>query len=105
MANSPMNSNSRVHLSRTERYDIGKTLRSRVPRESHADNSRGSERNAIAILRETDGSRIPKLLPIRYQRMAKSPFAFLRGAAVVMAQDLAQLPRIGAPVQAVVTAI
>ena len=99
MANSPMNSNSRVHLSRTERYDIGKTLRSRVPRESHADNSRGSERNAIAILRETDGSRIPKLLPIRYQRMAKSPFAFLRGAAVVMAQDLAQLPRIGAPVQ------
>jgi uncharacterized protein (DUF2252 family) len=100
VATSAKNSNSRVHLSRTERYDIGKSLRTRVPRESHGDYPSGSERDAIAILRETDGSRIPKLVPIRYQRMTKSPFAFLRGAAAVMAQDLAQLPRIGAVVQA-----
>jgi hypothetical protein len=99
VANAPMNSNSRARLSRTERYDIGRTLRSRVTRESHADYPHASERDAITILKETDGSRIPKLLPLRCQRMAKSPFAFLRGAAVVMAQDLAQLPQIGAPVQ------
>jgi hypothetical protein len=41
----------------------------------------------VAILAETDGARIPELLPIRYGRMPQSPFTFLRGAAAVMAFD------------------
>jgi uncharacterized protein (DUF2252 family) len=57
-------------------------------------------RDPIAILRETDGERIPELLPERYKRMAQSPFTFLRGAAAVMAHDLAGLPESGAHVQA-----
>jgi uncharacterized protein (DUF2252 family) len=49
---------------------------------------------------ESDQGRIAKLLPIRYGRMAQSPFGFLRGAAMVMARDLAGLPRAGVLVQA-----
>ena len=45
-------------------------------------------------------ARIPELLPIRYQRMAVSPFTFLRGAAAVMATDLGRIPRVGIPAQA-----
>jgi uncharacterized protein (DUF2252 family) len=100
VANSLMNSNSWVHLSRAERRDAGRALRTRVPRENHADCPPAADRDPVAILAETDVRRIPELLPIRYQRMTKSPFYFLRGAAAVMARDLAQLPQIGAPVQA-----
>jgi uncharacterized protein (DUF2252 family) len=58
------------------------------------------ERDPVAILSETDKTRIPELLPIRYQRMAVSPFTFLRGAAAVMATDLVRTPRVGISVQA-----
>ena len=46
----------------------------------------------IQLLIESDAGRIPALLPIRYGRMRQSPFAFLRGAAAVMAFDLAHTP-------------
>ena len=58
------------------------------------------DRNAVAILAEGDASRVPELLPERYKRMTENAFAFLRGAAAVMASDLAQQPTAGAPVQA-----
>ena len=58
------------------------------------------KRDPVAILSETNQTRIPELLPIRYQRMAVSPFTFLRGAAAVMVADLAQMPRVGVAVQA-----
>jgi uncharacterized protein (DUF2252 family) len=86
--------------SRAERYSAGKALRSQAPRESHADYTVTSKRDPVAILSETNQTRIPELLPIRYQRMAISPFTFLRGAAAVMAADLAQMPHVGIPVQA-----
>ncbi|QEL24926.1 DUF2252 domain-containing protein [Bosea sp. F3-2] len=87
-------------LSRAERYAAGKALRSKVPRESHAQWSLRAGSEAVSILAESDGSRIPELLPIRYQRMMQNPFAFLRGAAAVMAADLAGLPSAGLGVQA-----
>lgn len=87
-------------LSRAECYAAGKALRSKVPRESHADWAPRPSSEAVAILAGTDDSRIPELLPIRYERMMLSPFAFLRGAAAVMAADLAGLPSAGLPVQA-----
>jgi uncharacterized protein (DUF2252 family) len=71
-----------------------------VSRESHADYTATDKRDPVAILSETNETRIPELLPIRYQRMAVSPFTFLRGAAAVLAADFAQMPRVGIPVQA-----
>ena len=90
----------RTLQSRAERYRLGKALRSRVSRESHADYVVTEKRDPVPILSKTDARRIAELLPIRYQRMAVSPFAFLRGAAAVMTADLAQMPQLGATVQA-----
>jgi uncharacterized protein (DUF2252 family) len=89
-----------ISATRAERYGAGKALRDQTPLESHADCPPGSERDPVAILAETNSQRLPNLLPIRYKRMAVSSFTFLRGAAAVMAHDLAGLPKLGIPVQA-----
>ena len=86
--------------SRAERLQQGKALRARTPRELHADLHGPLDRNAVAILAEGDASRVPELLPERYRRMVANAFAFLRGAAAVMANDFARQPTAGAPVQA-----
>src|SRR5207302_3601369 len=57
-------------------------------------------RDAVAILAAGDRSRVPELIPVRYERMLASPFAFLRGAAAVMAEDLRHQPMAGIAVQA-----
>ena len=54
----------------------------------------------IALLEVSSRGRLPHLVPLRYGRMLKSPFTFLRGAAIVMAADLATTPTIGVRVQA-----
>ncbi|WP_051952513.1 DUF2252 domain-containing protein [Methylocapsa aurea] len=101
MIDSPRNANSPTTLlARADRYAAGKALRLQTPRESHADCPPATGRDPVAILAEADGARIPELLPIRYQRMSASAFAFLRGAASVMAHDLAGMPQAGVPVQA-----
>src|SRR6266704_2523001 len=86
--------------SRTERFQVGKALRRKTPREAHADLKGSMSRNAVAILAESDPDRVPELVPERYARMTVNPFAFLRGAAAVMATDLAAQPMAGIPVQA-----
>ncbi|QCI67471.1 DUF2252 domain-containing protein [Phreatobacter stygius] len=86
--------------SRTDRAAAGKALRARVSRESHADFEPAAGRDPSAVLAEVDAGRIAALIPIRYERMLVSPFTFLRGAAAVMAADLAAQPTIGIPVQA-----
>jgi len=83
-----------------ERYEHGTRLRKKVPRERHADLHGPADRNAVAILAATDRTRVPELVPVRYQRMLASPFAFLRGAAAVMAEDLRHQPVAGIAVQA-----
>jgi uncharacterized protein (DUF2252 family) len=87
-------------LSRAERIKKGKALRHETPRESLSVLQSNAERDPVAILAESDASRVPELLPVRYSRMMESPFAFLRGAAAVMAFDLASEPKPGIPVQA-----
>lgn len=87
-------------LSRAERFKKGKLLRHETPRESLAELRSDAERDPVAILAESDATRVPELLPVRYGRMMENPFAFLRGAAAVMAFDLAQEPKVGIPVQA-----
>src|SRR5207247_9977843 len=86
--------------SHTERFQVGKELRRKTPREAHADLKGSMSRNAVAILAESDPDRVPELVPERYARMTVNPFAFLRGAAAVMATDLAAQPMAGIPVQA-----
>jgi hypothetical protein len=85
---------------RTDRYERGRELRARVPREAHAKLHGPRDRDAVAILTESDAERVPELLPERYKRMMMDPFGFLRGAAAVMASDLAHQPLSGAAVQA-----
>src|SRR3954453_19213 len=71
--------------SRIERFKQGKTLRRKTPREAHAELAGSPSRNVVAILAESDPDRVPELVPERYARMSLNPFAFLRGAAAVMA--------------------
>jgi hypothetical protein len=85
---------------RTERLRAGKELRQSVPREAHAELRGSGERSALAILTKDDVHRVGWLVPLRYERMVKSPFSFLRGAAAVMAADLAQQQQAGLTVQA-----
>jgi uncharacterized protein (DUF2252 family) len=86
--------------SRSDRFKQGKALRRKTPREAHADLRGSMARNAVAILAESDPARLQSLIPERYTRMMLNPFAFLRGAAAVMATDLAGQPMVGLPVQA-----
>ncbi|MBN0047353.1 DUF2252 domain-containing protein [Streptomyces actuosus] len=78
----------------------GKDARKRVPRSSHAVWVPPVDRpDAVAVLERQGRDRLTELLPIRYGRMSASPFAFLRGAAAVMAADLASQPHTGLTVQ------
>jgi uncharacterized protein (DUF2252 family) len=86
---------------REERAAQGRALRAAVPRSSHAELPVVRPgRDALALLEAQAATRVPELLPIRYARMAVSPFTFYRGAALVMADDLAGTPRTGLTVQA-----
>ena len=89
----------RPRPSRAERRSQGKNVRREVPLGAHAGLPYDVARDAVGLLREQDRDRVPELVPIRYARMAESPFAFLRGAAVTMAADLGTLPSSGITVQ------
>jgi uncharacterized protein (DUF2252 family) len=83
-----------------DRRAAGRELRNKVPRSSHAGWTPAADRpDPLSLLEEQNRSRLSHLVPLRYARMAASPFAFLRGSAVVMAQDLAATPVTGIPVQ------
>lgn len=87
--------------SRADRKDEGKGIRLAVPLKSHAGwQAPANRRDPIDLLIESSAGRVPELLPIRYGRMMQSPFAFYRGAAAIMAADLAGLPTSGIRVQA-----
>ncbi len=84
-----------------ERAASGRAARSRARRSSHAAWEPPADReDPLAILERQARTRVPELVPIRYGRMAASPFAFFRGAAAVMAADLASAPVSGLRVQA-----
>jgi uncharacterized protein (DUF2252 family) len=84
-----------------ERHAEGQARRAGVPRSSHAGWRAPPDRpDPIALLEERHRSRVAELVPIRVGRMLVSPFTFLRGAAEVMAHDLACTPVSGLRVQA-----
>ncbi len=88
-------------LALEERRAQGKALRDSVPRVSHGSwKAPKHRRDPINLLRESNKRRLPQLVPIRFGRMLQSPFAFFRGAAAIMAADLASTSVSGIRVQA-----
>ena len=89
-----------THLSVAERVARGKAARKDTPRSSHAGFTPAPTRSdPVAQLEWQAKTRLPELVPIRYGRMLVSPFTFYRGAAAIMAEDLATTPRSGLTVQ------
>jgi uncharacterized protein (DUF2252 family) len=88
------------HLTVAERIARGKAARAEVPRSSHARFEPSPDRPPpIQLLERQAETRVPELVPIRYGRMLVSPFTFYRGAALIMATDLASSARSGFTVQ------
>jgi len=89
------------HPTLDELYAMGKSLREKCPRESHATWQPPDNRpDPLALMEESNKGRMPQLIPVRHGRMMKSPFTFYRGAALNMAADLAGTPASGIRVQA-----
>ena len=89
-----------AHLTPEERAARGKAARNEVPRSSHGTWEPATKRpDPVGLLEEQAASRVPELVPIRYGRMLVSPFTFYRGAALIMAADLAATPNSGLRVQ------
>ncbi len=86
--------------SRKQLRAAGRAQRRSLPRRSHDAWQPPSNRNPIKLLRSQDAVRVPELRGVRYGRMLESPFAFYRGAALVMAADLRNSPSTGIIVQA-----
>jgi uncharacterized protein (DUF2252 family) len=88
-------------LTVAERMARGKAARKEVPRSSHRAFDPASRRtDPVELLERQAITRVPELVPIRYERMLSSPFAFFRGTAVLMAGDLASTVDTGFTVQA-----
>ena len=82
------------------RAEYGRAARRRVPRSNHAGWSPPSDRvDPVSLLEQQATTRVPELVPIRYARMLVSPFTFYRGAALIMASDLADTPVSGITTQ------
>ena len=84
-----------------ERFAAGQRLRRRLPRQVQAAWTvvTAGKADRLEPIYEVNRDRLPNLLPEKYKRMRASPFAFFRGAAALMAADLAITPRTGATVQ------
>jgi uncharacterized protein (DUF2252 family) len=96
----PARASAAGYVPPADRAARGKSLRTETPRSSHAAWEPRSDRpDPVALLEEQAAERLPELVPIRYGRMSTSPFAFYRGAAYVMASDLAPSPQTGIRVQ------
>ena len=84
-----------------DQREDGRSRREVISRVSHGEWAPAADRrDPIEVLLESNEGRLEELVPIRFGRMAVSPFTFLRGSAAVMAADLAAVPTTGLPVQA-----
>jgi uncharacterized protein (DUF2252 family) len=90
-----------VHSSHAEQRAMGKRLRTKCPRSSHAVWKVPADRpDPVSLVEASNKGRVPELVPIRHGRMLRSPFTFYRGGALNMAADLANTPMTGLRVQA-----
>jgi uncharacterized protein (DUF2252 family) len=79
-----------------ERRQLGQARRKQIGRSNHGElNPKARSATALAFVERSMRGRVPSLIPVKYQLMAQSPFAYFRGAAPVMAADLAALPSTG----------
>jgi uncharacterized protein (DUF2252 family) len=85
---------------RPEQLDEGRELRTRAPRSSWADWAPADDRQPSTVIEEQNTRRLQTLVPLRRARMAESAFAFYRGGAAIMADDLLHAPTSGITVQA-----
>jgi len=85
---------------RAARFAAGKALRKRTPRALHAQLLGPAQRDANLLLDAQNARRLSSLVGLRRQLMTADPFAYLRGAAAVMAHDLQYQAMAGIPVQA-----
>ncbi|RZK95344.1 MAG: DUF2252 domain-containing protein, partial [Rhodococcus sp. (in: high G+C Gram-positive bacteria)] len=83
------------HPTRAARIEHGETVRRRIPFDAIAEHAPAPDRDPIGLLESQAATRVPDLVPIRYGRMVQSPFAFYRGSALVMADDLSHAPATG----------
>src|ERR1700733_14673685 len=82
--------------SREDRYRMGKELRQQVPRSSLGKWKVRSDRpDPVQLINESHRGRLEWLIPVRVGRMTATPYGFLRGSAIVMAEDVAHLPSTG----------
>jgi uncharacterized protein (DUF2252 family) len=88
-----------LHFTPAERAARGRAARVEAPRTSHSTLDLRPGRDPVALVDADRASRVEDLVPIRYGRMLVSPFTFYRGAAAIMAHDLAATPRSGLSVQ------
>ncbi|RZL75526.1 MAG: DUF2252 domain-containing protein [Rhodococcus sp. (in: high G+C Gram-positive bacteria)] len=80
---------------RAARIEHGEKVRRRIPFDALAEHAPDRDRDPVGLLESQAATRVPDLVPIRYGRMAESPFAFYRGAALVMADDFSHAPETG----------
>ena len=100
MSERPSKAGRVKHFTVEERVARGKAARAEVPRSAHAEWEPSPARvSPVELLEEQAKTRVPELVPIRYGRMLVSPFTFYRGAALVMAADLADTARTGLKTQ------
>jgi len=96
----PLPASAHARASVDERVERGRAARAAVPRSAHGDWSPATTRSdPVQLVVDQNADRIPWLVPIRHGRMQASPFAFFRGAARIMAEDLAATPSTGLTVQ------
>ena len=106
-ASTPVKSHKTVNKGSTngfapaaDRAAAGKLAREKTSRSSHGDwEPAARRRDPVKVLEDQAKSRVQELVPIRYGRMLASPFTFFRGAAAIMAMDLAKTPESGFRVQ------
>lgn len=84
-----------------ERLSNGKSRREQTPREAHSSNAyaKSNRIDPVQLIMDSNQDRLPELVPIRHSRMLQSSFAFFRGAALIMAEDLSHSPNSGIYVQ------
>ena len=88
------------HPTVEERIAQGKEARTSVPPSAHSEWEEARDRvDPIALLEDQNTTREPDLVPVRHGRMMVSPFTFYRGAAKIMAADLAKTPTTDLTVQ------
>jgi len=88
-----------IHRTRAERAAVGKSARAQTSLDSLADLHVDGRLDPVGLLESQAASRVPELVPIRYGRMVATPFSFYRGAALIMATDLARTSNSGLRVQ------